>query len=320
MTEPRSDDDIDRALTQGLRTEPLSEAAMARLRAVALQEWRQTVGSRPLRAQWRRSSLWLAAAAALVCIVLGATWLRQHRSPTEVFGVVVRADPGEGEIASGWTLHAGDLLTTHGPVLIALSAGGTLRVAPDTVLKLTSASEAALSRGRIYLDFPAGPVSRPFDISTRVGTLEHVGTEYEVLSNDEIVRVRVREGRVRLRHDSTQTLLDAGTQLLADAAGHMTRGSIEPYGRDWLWVAALAPDYEIEGRPLLDFLQWAARELGRSVKFSDSHAREVAQRTILHGSVKGRDPMDALSTVLSTTTLTYEIRGDTIWIQSGQGT
>ncbi len=318
MTEPRSDDDLDRALTQGLHTEPLSEAAMARLRTVALQEWRQN--SQP-RARGSRSSLWLAvAAAALICIVLGATWLRQHGTPKEVFGVVARADPGEGEIGSGRTLHAGDLLTTHGPVLITLSTGGTLRVAPGTVLKLTSASEAALSRGRIYLDFPAAPVSRPFDISTRLGTLEHVGTEYEVLSNDQVVRIRVREGRVRLRHDSTQTVLDAGTQLLADSAGHMTRGSIEPYGRDWLWVAALAPDYEIEGRPLLDFLQWAARELGRSVKFSDSHAREVAQRTILHGSVKGRDPMDALSTVLSTTTLTYEIREDTIWIQSGQGT
>jgi hypothetical protein len=269
-------------------------------------------------------------AAALACIVLGATWLRQQASPRGVFGVVARADPGEGEVASGWAhhqglkpniaLHAGDVLTTHGPVLIALSSGGTLRVAPDTVLNLTSASEAALSRGRIYLDFPATPASRPFDISTRVGILEHLGTEYEVLSNEQIVRIRVREGRVRLRHDSTQNLLEAGTQLLADSAGHITRSAIEPYGRDWLWVAALAPDYEIEGRPLLDFLQWAARELGRSVKFSDSHAREVAQRTVLHGSVKGRDPMDALSTVLSTTTLTYEIRGDTIWIQSGQGT
>jgi hypothetical protein len=100
----------------------------------------------------------------------------------------------------------------------------------------------------------------------------------------------------------------------------VSRREIDTYGRDWLWVAALAPDYEIEGRPLLGFLEWASREIGRPLKFSDSNARAVAERTILHGSVRGREPLDALSSVLATTSLTYEIRGDTIWIQSGHGT
>jgi len=141
-----------------------------------------------------------------------------------------------------------------------------------------------------------------------------------VLSDAAIVRIRVREGRVRLRSESNETLLEAGTELTADRKGHIARGRIASHAPDWLWVAALTPDYEIEGRPLVDFLQWAARELGCEVRFSDSRAREVAERTVLHGSVKGREPMDALRSVLSTTSLTYEIRGDTIWIQSGNGT
>ena len=157
-------------------------------------------------------------------------------------------------------------------------------------------------------------------VRTWAGTIDHVGTEFEVLSNQQVVRIRVREGRVQLRSESGRTLLDAGTQLTANADGSVVRKGIESYGEDWSWVAQLAPDYEIEGQPLLNFLQWAARELGRPVKFSDPHAREVAEHTILHGSVKGREPMDALSTVLSTTSLTYEIRGDTIWIKSYHGT
>jgi hypothetical protein len=242
-------------------------------------------------------------------------------------GVVSRADLGEGEIVSGWVHHralkigssvnVGDVLTSHGALLISLSAGGTLRVAPETVLKLATATETSLKKGRIYLEFPLSARAEAFDVRTRVGVLEHVGTEFEVLSNDQIVQIRVREGRVRLRSDRNDTLLEAGTQWTANQDGTVTRSAVTAYGRDWLWVAALAPDYEIEGRPLLDFLQWAARELGRAVKFSDSRAREVAEHTILHGSVKGRDPMDALSSVLATTSLTYEIRGDTIWIQSG---
>jgi len=190
-------------------------------------------------------------------------------------------------------------------------------MAPDTDLKLTSASGIFLRHGKIYLDFPPTTHSGAFDVSTRVGTIEHVGTAFEVLSNDEAVRIRVREGRVRLRHESQTTLLEAGTQLTADRAGNITRATVPPYGRDWMWVAALAPDFEIEGRSLVEFLHWVARELGREVKFADPHTQEIAERTILHGSIKGREPMDALNSVLWTTSLTYEIRGDTIWIQSG---
>jgi len=155
---------------------------------------------------------------------------------------------------------------------------------------------------------------------TREGTIEHVGTGFEVLEDDRMMRLRVREGRVLLHRDIEQVLAEAGTELTALPGSPVSRRAIDTYGSDWLWVAALAPEYEIEGRPLLGFLQWASRELGRPLKFSDSHAHAVAERTILHGSVRGRQPLDALSSVLATTSLTYEIRGDTIWIQSGHGT
>jgi hypothetical protein len=150
--------------------------------------------------------------------------------------------------------------------------------------------------------------------------IEHVGTEFEVLSNDRLVRLRVREGAVRLKGESRDIAAEAGTELTAMSDGTVTQSTVATYGRDWLWVAALAPDYEIEGKPLLGFLQWVSRETGRQVEFSDAHAREVAERTILHGSVRGREPLDALSSVLSTTSLSYQIRGNAIWIQSGNDT
>lgn len=331
MTDPRdplgtgSDEPIERVLTEALRVEPLDAAAMQRLREAASQEWRASVDrsrlSRPLRYRV------LSAAAALLCVFAGVAWFLWPASPPEPFGVVVRTEAGEGGISEGLfhhrplraaaSLSAGDVLDSRGGALITLTAGGTLRLAPGTALELTSTTGIVLRHGRIYLDFPHPGQPGEFDVSTRLGTIEHVGTAFEVLSDEDVVRIRVREGRVRLRRESQDTLVEAGIQLTADRNGNITRGSIPSYGRDWLWVAALAPDYEIEGRPLSEFLQWAARELGREVRFADSHAREVAERTILHGSVKGREPMDALSSVLSTTSLTYEIRGNTIWIQSG---
>lgn len=321
-------DDIERVLVEGLRSEPLGQAAMQRLRDAALQEWQLGVREGHRRSGLVRYRLW-AAAAAVACVAVGLVWFLGLGSTPETFGAIVRMDAAGGEIRGGLlyhravkvgsTLHGGDVLTSHGPILVTLAAGGTLRVAPDSILRLTAATALTLQRGRIYLDFPPGGRSGSLGVGTWAGTIEHVGTEYEVLSNEQIVRIRVREGRVLLQGEATQTMLDAGTQLTASRDGGLTRTGIEPYGRDWLWVTELAPDYEIEGRPLLDFLQWIARELGRPLKFSDPHAREVAERTILHGSVKGQEPLEALAKVLSTTSLSYEIRGDTIWVQSGRG-
>jgi len=335
MTEPldtcqdRGDDDLRGLLTEALHVESADAATLRRLRDAASREWLLSVDTPARPAPWRNPVL--AIAAALVLVILGAAWFVWPVSSPHAFGIVARVEAGGGETARSWlqrrplkngiTLNVGEELSTHGPVLIALAAGGTLRVAPDTVLELTAPSESELQRGLVYFDWPPGHAdATPFSVKTRAGVVQHVGTEFEVLSNDQIVRIRVREGRVQLRTAAEQTLIDAGTQLTANRDGTLSRSPIESYGRDWLWVAALAPDYEIEGRPLLKFLQWAARELGRPLKFADDHAREVAEHTILHGSIKGREPLDALNSVLSTTSLTYEIRGDTIWVQSGQGT
>ena len=336
MTEPpdtpqdqdRSGDGISRILTEALHTGPPDPQVLQRLHNTASREWVLAINRR--RSHAARPWLW-SAAAALASLIVAGVWLAWRPATPQKFGIIARAAAGEGEITesllrhrtlkTGTTLNVGDKLTTHGPVLITLVAGGTLRIAPDTVLQLPTPTGAELQRGQIYLDLPPTThFSTPFRVSTQAGTIEHVGTEFEVLSHDRTVRIRVREGRVRLHNPSRDTLINAGTQLIANPDGSLTESSISPYGDDWLWVAALAPDYDIEGQPLLNFLQWAARELGRPLKFADAHAREVAERTILHGSVKGREPLEALRSVLSTTSLAYEIRGDTIWVQSGSGT
>jgi hypothetical protein len=335
MTEPpdthqnpdRSEDSLSRILTEALHTGPPNPETLQRLHNTASREWVLAVNTRRSRP---RPLLW-SAAAALAILIVGGAWLTWQPAAPQKFGVVARTEAEGGEIAegllrhrtlkTGTTLNVGDKLTTHSPVLITLTAGGSLRIAPDTVLQLPTPTDTELQRGQIYLDLPpTAHFTSPFRVSTRAGTIEHVGTEFEVLSHDQTVRIRVREGRVRLHNPSRDTLINAGTQLTANPDGSINESLISPYGSDWLWVAALTPDYDIEGQPLLNFLQWAARELGRPVKFADAHAREVAERTILHGSVKGREPLQALSSVLSTTSLTYEIRGDTIWVQSASGT
>jgi hypothetical protein len=321
---------VDRALANALRTEPLGPDALGRIRVATAREWQLATGKsgRSVRA---RRGLWVSFAAALCILTITVLWYVSPGPGSAIFGRIARSDVGNAYVRFeilrqralnvGDSLRSGDTLTTHGPALIALSNGGTLRIAADTVIEISGKTQALLHRGQIYVDLPPGAIGKgPFQVVTSAGTVEHVGTEFEVLSKEQVVRLRVREGRVRLRRASDEVIAEAGTELMATEAGEVSRRSISTYGRDWLWVAALAPDYEIEGRPLLGFLEWVSRELGRPLEFADAHSRELAERTVLHGSVRGREPLDALASVLATTSLSYEIRGDAIWIQSGPGT
>jgi ferric-dicitrate binding protein FerR (iron transport regulator) len=315
---------IERALTTALSTEPLDDQTLERLRATVMDEWR--AANAP--ASFERKGRWIALSVAAVVAALAVGFIVRPTGDAAAVGTIARLDGAidvRGTFWRHWTAHVGDALksgetlTAHGPVLLSLMQGGTLRVAAGSVLHLTGGAEVSLAHGLVYLDVaPSIKSSTPLRILTRVGAVEHLGTQFEVLSNEGAVRIRVREGRVRLVGRAGSVVASAGTELLASVRGGISQRSVETYGRDWLWVAALAPDYDIEGRPLIDFLQWVSRELGRRVEYADAHARDLAAHTIMHGSVRGREPLEALADVLATTSLTYEMRADTIRVHSVQ--
>jgi ferric-dicitrate binding protein FerR (iron transport regulator) len=325
MTDERSREE--ELLTAALQTPALSQDALERVRCAVEQEWRASqrpAGFSP-RLRW-----FAAAAAALVAAVGVVSWMARPTVPAALVGSVSRT--GEGalsvlsarlprNLAQGGELRVGDRVTSQGPVLVALAQGGTLRISAKSELTVSSASQISLQHGLIYLDFPpASGGGSPLRIVTNAGAIEHIGTEFEVLSDDEAVRVRVREGRIRFVGNTGTVDADAGTELVAAAGKSIVQRPIDTYGSDWLWTAALAPDYEIEGSSLMGFLRWVSRETGRPLNFADAKARQVADRTILHGSVLHQAPIDAMSNVLATTTLTYEIRGNAIWVRSGTST
>jgi ferric-dicitrate binding protein FerR (iron transport regulator) len=315
-----SDQEMDRALTDVLRTPPLDSQALERIRVVVEKEWRTSTIHRRSRAIRRWG--WASLAAAVLVIALTTAWFANHAGEPVVFGSISRSDAnGIDARHVGDPLRAGD--TARGPMLVLLAGGGSLRIAADSTVDITSAAAIRLERGKIYVDMPPAPAtSARLSVWTHAGIIEHVGTGFEVLSDDAGIRIRVREGRIRLRGvsgaagNSKVVLADAGTELLAASGGGIVQRPVATFGSDWLWVASLAPAYEIEGQPLLNFLQWVSRELGRRLEFGDSAARDIAARTILHGSIREHEPLDALANVLATTSLRYEILGDAIRVNS----
>jgi hypothetical protein len=266
----------------------------------------------------------ITATASLAAVVM-AIFLTRPAGDSVVIGTLARSNDGGIEVRSGFLRHrvlkvggalrVDDTLTTRGSALVSLSRGGTLRIAAGSVLGVTGVTQLSVERGLIYVDLPPDSThANPLRVMTRAGAVEHLGTEFEVMSDDQAVRIRVREGQIQFLGRSQTIVANAGTELLAMPGGPVTQRPVDTFGRDWLWTVALAPNYEIEGHRLIGFLYWVSRELGRPLEFADDPAREVARQTILHGSVNDQAPLDALSTVLATTSLTYDISGDTLRI------
>ena len=312
---------VDAALERGLLRQPLDAEAVARVRRAVEAEFQSQYGRR------RRVPTWaVAMAAVLACITVLASlmwFLAEDGAPV---GRVARIENGGLEARSsvfrqhdlkvGDAVPGGQRVASGGTSIIALAQGGTLRVAPGAVLRGTGPNDVELISGRVFLDFPAD--AGPFVLRTSAGSIEHVGTQFEVLVHEGDTRIRVREGSVRMRTRADAQVVEAGNEIMVTQAGTITRRSIPTYGPDWAWVEAIAPDFDIEDRELADFLNWVARETGRHVEFADDRAREIAGRTRLHGSVHGLAPLEALQRVLSTTSLRVEVQADVIRLSSQQ--
>jgi ferric-dicitrate binding protein FerR (iron transport regulator) len=244
-------------------------------------------------------------------------------------GALVRADAPGLDLRSGWlrrsaaragdTLRGGQTYTVSGATLVALQEGGTLRAAPGSVFEIIDANSINLHSGQVYVDLPpSSPRAATFSVITSVGRVEHLGTQFEIATFTQNVRIRVREGKIRLLNSSGFVAASAGTELLASTSGTISRRSIGTHGRDWAWVEALAPEYSLDNQHLIDFLHWVGRETGRTVQIADARAQQLVDETMLRGSVRGLTPLEALSNVVATTSVRFQLLEDSIRVSSGE--
>ena len=84
------------------------------------------------------------------------------------------------------------------------------------------------------------------------------------------------------------------------------------------WAESLAPDIEIENRPLQEFLVWFSRETGRKLVLADDTVRNQAASIRMHGNVRGLTAMEALSAVMAATTLRFELPEGVIRVSSAR--
>jgi ferric-dicitrate binding protein FerR (iron transport regulator) len=310
--------------TAGRRTEPPADAYRT-VFAAAEATWQRKVKR---RRYWRAGA---GIAATFVLLAVATALLRSMHPETTTLevarvdrlgGIVEARLAGAGDwmplTDAGSPLRAGTRLRTgpSGRANLRLDGGVSLRIATLTELELRAPDAVRLRRGAVYADTGSGN-SRGIGIDTPVGVARDLGTQFEVRYANDVLRLRVREGRVSLQREAGDVTAAAGEQLTIDVAGNIARRSIGRDGSEWAWAETMAPVPDFNDQPATALLEWVSHETGRPLRYADPEAERKAATVILHGPIGSLAPLEALRVMLATTDLTYEILPDgTIEVRS----
>lgn len=277
------------------------------------------------RRRRRRRGLGLAASIAAALVVVG---LMSRVDDADTGPLVVAAtDAVVGDIefrsttATQWTALTGpDVAITRGMRIrtpgdgragLRLEDGTSLRLDQTTEISFDRAGRVRLARGAVYIDTGSDPgPARRVEVVTPAGIVWDVGTQFEVRYREDILTLRIREGRVILEREADEIQGVAGEQVQLDRAGRVERTAFSPFDAEWRWAQAVAPLPYQDTLTVHELLEWVARETGREVHFSEPGLATRASRTILHGNPHRLLPMEALAVMLATTDLTYTVAAE----------
>lgn len=312
------DAEVDRVLRVGLHVEDPSPESLARVRQVVEGAWLSSVEAAPRPGRWR--VLTLAAAASLVLAISGLQFFLNSPSSNRdepAAHLVGFVAPGVSEehlferhesLSEGAVLRVRRNYDIDGQALIQLEDGGSLRVASGSEIEILAKNDVRLERGEMYVDIPPGThTNSAFTARTAAGEFRHVGTQFSLAVVQGVTRLRVREGSVHWLAAGDESTVKAGTEVVFRNGAGVVEREIATSGQDWDWIATTTPDFEIDDRPLQDFLVWVARESGRKLVLADDQTRKQVLTIRMHGSVRGLTPMQALSAVMASTQLRYDL-------------
>lgn len=308
---------------------------MRRVKAAVHTEWRQQT-----RARSRRITVsWSLGAFATAALILVGVRLAVRDNPpvesprydlatVETLNGAVRLVSASERGAAGPTLfqigdriREGDVVDTTGGSLagLRLSSGTSVRVDRGTRLRWLSDTTLVLDKGAIYVDSGGGHGARSLEVHTAVGVARDIGTRFEVRFSGSALRVRVRDGLVRLSQSRQSHEAKPGDELTLDGNGSVVRRAVPVYGADWAWAVALARPFDIEGQSLRSFLDWITGENGWQLQFANTDIEQKSLTTTLHGSIQGLTPDEALAAVLPTVGVEHRLEDGVLLIRLSTG-
>ncbi len=310
----REDSSIEQLLKlAGTRDMP-SQSATERARAAAEAAWQRGLRqpAHPLRG--RRLWIPLALAASSVLIAVLVLDRPAPRAAQVVASVVaVDADPVLRVGAAG---HEGTTVSTgDGRAAFLLGDSLSLRVDRGTRIEFVSEDRVRLAKGSVYVDSGGLNAVSRLRIETPAGEVRHLGTQFLVSVEGAATRIRVREGRVELARPGLPAQdIAAGDGLNVEGGRMQLLQGLASHGGDWEWATATAPAFDIENRPLSEFLAWVSREHGWQLAYRDEEIRVRAQDIRLHGTVSGLEVQAMLERIALITGVSLRVEAGVLQV------
>jgi FecR protein len=295
---PREDSIAKLLRLAGLRA-AVPPAVRARVHAAVQQEWRRSVAARRRRRWAVPASL---AAAVVLAVMLGGRLALVDPEPVATVTLVAGAGVQPHGLVAGDPLYPGDSITTgDNGVSLAFDNGLSLRLAARTIAVVEARDEVRVTTGTVYADSGlTARADRRITVHTDIGSATDFGTQFAVGYDSGVMSVAVREGSVRIDARRAEYTADAGEKLTFRKGEEAQYTKLPPHDSSWRWAAALAPPFDIDRRPVIDFLHWVTRETGKDLVFATDGARLAAMATRLNGSVAGLTPSEAIEAVRPT--------------------
>jgi len=307
----------------GKRPEPRAEDYERVLHA-SLNAWRRSVRRRRLF-----QSLAVAATVAILGIGVFVLTETEKTAPGPAATIVLVRGRVEAEDASGTrvelgtgraTINAGTRFRTLGGAGAAFTRedGTSVRLDRATEIAFTAPARIELARGTIYVDSGVGH-GTPTEVATRFGTVRDLGTQFEVRTSADGLRIRVREGVVELYESprAPRVMSTGHEQLTVAVSGEIRRSAVAPDSSDWEWATSLAAAPDIGGHTVYEIVTWIARESGKDLRFADAAAERRAREALLSGKSGDLTPLELLDVVIGTVQgLGYELRPGVIIVRA----
>jgi ferric-dicitrate binding protein FerR (iron transport regulator) len=237
-------------------------------------------------------------------------------SVERVQGVVATSSGSRLPLGSG-VVAGTEIVTGESQLALRLASGGSLRIAEQSRVVLAAGDQAELVTGMLYFDSEGQRRGAEFAVTTELGLIRDVGTQFfvQLLENDRRLDVGVRDGRVILARDGASDPAVAGERLVATEANALRREPLASFGQEWEWAERLAPPFDIDGRTVSDFLEWFAAQTGRAVVFADATAERLARDNVLNGSID-LEPLQKLAAVDALTDLVFTVEGERVVVRA----
>ena len=211
-------------------------------------------------------------------------------------------------LARGSKIYPGEKVVTHfGPLSIQPGSSEIdIRIAANSEVVFEATNIVALHSGSIYVDSHPDANDAPLQVVVDDLYIRHIGTQFLVTKNHEMVEVSVREGIVQMVHDEKTITSQPvqGAELTRFDKGDLIDVSpIAPYDERWAWVVKLTPEIETQDLHLTNFMDWISRQTGYDTEYqialTDDHR--------ITGSINTIDALDAMGTAMSIMGLKAEI-------------